>query len=320
MTSRATRAAAATDTVIAVCGLRKGYGDHEAVRGIDLEIKRGEIFAFLGPNGAGKTTTVEILEGFREASDGSVEVLGQDPWHAPVSWRARIGIVLQESQVEPGLTVRECLEMYAGYYAAPRDVEDTLELVDLAAQAEERASVLSGGQRRRLDVALALIGDPELLFLDEPTTGFDPAARRAAWEVIGGLRDLGKTVFLTTHYMEEAERLADRIAVIAAGQIVADGTPQTLGGRQLEAAQIVFSPPQGSASDLPATLAARVTHRAGGRLLLSSTRLAADLHALAGWVLEQNLELEDIEVIRPTLEDVYLQLTNEADHPERSRP
>jgi ABC-2 type transport system ATP-binding protein len=319
MSSRSAAAPApqsATDSVLRVRGLCKHYGEHEAVRGIDLEVGRGEIFAFLGPNGAGKTTTVEILEGFRQASDGAVEVLGQDPWHAPASWRARIGIVLQESAAEPGLTVRECVSLYAGYYPAPRDVKDTLELVDLAAQAEQRAAALSGGQRRRLDVALALIGDPELIFLDEPTTGFDPSARRAAREVIGGLRDLGKTVFLTTHYMEEAERLADRIAVIAAGRIVAQGTPQTLGGRQLEAAQITFSPPSGtSARDLPPEFAERLQEHGGERLLLPSTNVAADLYLLSSWVLQRGLELEDLEVTRPTLEDVYLQLTTAADNP-----
>jgi ABC-2 type transport system ATP-binding protein len=313
---RPSAAVSATDPVVLLRGLHKRYGDREAVRGIDLEVHRGEIFAFLGPNGAGKTTTVEILEGFRQASGGAVEVLGGDPWHAPASWRARIGIVLQESEAEPGLSARECLQLYAGYYPAPRDVDQTLALVDLADQADQRASALSGGQRKRLDVALALIGDPELIFLDEPTTGFDPAARRAAWEVIAGLRDLGKTVFLTTHYMEEAERLADRIAVIAAGQIVAEGTPQTLADRQLEAAQIAFSPPDGSsATELPAALATRVTHQASGRLLLSSTRVAADLYTLAGWALEQGLELDDLQVTRPTLEDIYLQLTTETDDP-----
>ena len=315
---------ASSHPVISIRGLRKRYGDREAVRGIDLKIRPGEIFAFLGPNGAGKTTTVEILEGFRQASDGTVEVIGHDPWCAPASWRARIGIVLQESEAEPDLTVRECLHLYAGYYPTPRSVEETIGLVDLAGHADQRASALSGGQRRRLDVALALIGDPELIFLDEPTTGFDPAARRAAWEVIAGLRDLGKTVFLTTHYMEEAEHLADRIAVIAAGEIVAEGTPQTLGGRQQEAAQIVFAPPDGAAdAELPLPLAARVKQQPSGRLLLTSTRVAADLHALSGWALEHDLELDDLEVTRPTLEDVYLQLTTDVpetdDDPERSR-
>jgi len=321
----ATRTATAADAsraggepVISIRGLRKAYGDREAVRGIDLDVRRGEIFAFLGPNGAGKTTTVEILEGFRHASGGQVDVLGRDPWRAPSSWRERIGIVLQESEAEPGLTVRECLELYAGYYRAPRRVSETLALVDLAAQSEERATSLSGGQRRRLDVALALIGDPELIFLDEPTTGFDPSARRAAWEVIDGLRRLAKTVFLTTHYMEEAERLADRIAVIAAGEIVAQGTPATLGDRQLAAAQITFALPLDTAlEELPAALAERTHHGGGGRLVLASERVAADLHELSGWALERDLDLDDLEVTRPTLEDVYLRLTA-AEHHERS--
>jgi ABC-2 type transport system ATP-binding protein len=309
-----------TEPVISVRGLVKRYGDHEAVRGIDLEIYRGEIFAFLGPNGAGKTTTVEILEGFRKASGGEVEVLGQDPGRAPASWRSRIGIVLQDSEAEPGLSVRESLKMYAGYYPAPRDVDETLALVDLSGQADQRATALSGGQRRRLDVAMALIGDPELIFVDEPTTGFDPAARRAAWAVIGGLRDLGKTVFLTTHYMEEAERLADRIAVIAAGQIVSEGTPQTLGDRQLEAARIVFSVPVGSSpAEIPPELTPRVRQEADGRLLIPSESVAHDLYVLAGWAIERGLELHDLEVSRPTLEDVYLQLTTDPDYSEGSQ-
>jgi ABC-2 type transport system ATP-binding protein len=310
----AKRAAASSDTgtgsVITIRGLHKHYGDKEAVRGIDLEVRRGEIFAFLGPNGAGKTTTVEILEGFRQASEGVVEVLGTNPWKAPSEWRERIGIVLQESEAEPGLTVRECLELYAGYYTSPRRVDETLALVDLAAQSEQRATALSGGQRRRLDVALALIGDGELVFLDEPTTGFDPSARRAAWDVIAGLRDLGKTVFLTTHYMEEAERLADRIAVIADGRIVAEGTPQTLGGRQLADAQITFAlPPGTTGAELPASLADRTHDDPGGRLALPSASVTADLHALSGWALDRGVELDDLEVTRPTLEDVYLRLT-----------
>jgi ABC-2 type transport system ATP-binding protein len=306
----AVAAAVPADPVISIRGLRKRYGDHEAVRGIDLEVRRGEIFAFLGPNGAGKTTTVEILEGFRQASAGTVEVLGSDPWHAPSAWRQRIGVVLQESEAEPGLSVRECLELYAGYYAAPRRVEETLALVDLAEKASERASALSGGQRRRLDVALALIGDPELIFLDEPTTGFDPAARRAAWDVIAGLRELGKTILLTTHYMEEAERLADRIAIVAAGEIVAEGTPQTLGDRQLSGVQIAFAlPPGTTAADLPPALAERVHPDTDGRVTLQNASVSADLHALSGWALERGLELDDLEVRRPTLEDVYLRLT-----------
>ena len=315
----AQRTAAAIDRpepVIQVSGLRKSYGEHEAVAGIDLEVFRGEIFAFLGPNGAGKTTTVEILEGFRGASAGTVKVLDADPAHAPRAWRERIGIVLQESAPEPGLTVRECLELFAGYYRAPRPIEETLELAGLIEASSQRATELSGGQRRRLDVALALIGDPELIFLDEPTTGFDPSARRAAWSVIEGLRRLGKTVFLTTHYMEEAERLADRIAVIAAGRIIAQGRPRTLGGRDSSAARITFTMPTGTdaAADLPPLLAERA-ERAGphedGRVAVTSTGVAADLHALSGWALERDLELADLEVRRATLEDVYLDLVGQ---------
>jgi ABC-2 type transport system ATP-binding protein len=293
---------------ITVRGLRKRYGSHEAVRGIDLEVGRGEIFAFLGPNGAGKTTTVEILEGFRRPSDGAVQVLGTDPWHAPAAWRSRIGIVLQESAAEPGLTARECLELYAGYHRAPRSVSETLDLVGLGDQAEERATELSGGQRRRLDVALALIGDPELVFLDEPTTGFDPAARRAAWDVIDDLRELGKTIFLTTHYMEEVERLADRVAVLRAGQIVAEGTPATLGDRAAAATRILL--PAGI-GELPATLGDRVSRAPDGRLELQSASVAADLHALSDWALGRGLALEQLEIRRPTLEDVYLELTTD---------
>jgi ABC-2 type transport system ATP-binding protein len=311
----------AGEPVISIRALRKRYGDHEAVRGIDLEIRRGEIFAFLGPNGAGKTTTVEILEGFRRASAGEVEVLGANPWHAPSAWRERIGIVLQESEAEPGLTVRECLQLYAGYYKTPRKVQETLALVALSEQADEHASALSGGQRRRLDVALALIGDPELIFLDEPTTGFDPSARRAAWELIADLRALGKTIFLTTHYMEEAERLADRIAVIAAGEIVAQGTPQTLGGRQLTGTRITFAQPRGTnVADLPATLAERAGQDAQGRIVLPSSSVAADLHALSDWALQRGLELDDLEVRRPTLEDVYLNLTAHNPNPTTDDP
>jgi ABC-2 type transport system ATP-binding protein len=297
------------DPVITVHGLRKRYGAVEALRGIDLEVRRGEIFAFLGPNGAGKTTTVEIMEGFRTRSDGEVIVLGADPAHADGTWRNRVGAVLQETEPEPGLTVRECLELFAGYYEHPRDIDETIALVGLKEKADSLGPQLSGGQRRRLDVALALIGDPELIFMDEPTTGFDPSARRSAWGVISGLRELGKTIFLTTHYMDEAENLADRIAVIAGGRIVAEGTPRDLGGRERMAARIAFTLPAGlSQDDLPeeARAAARSTD---GRVVLDADRPLPVLKALADWALERDVDLPDLDVRRPSLEDVYLELT-----------
>src|SRR5436853_1520545 len=295
----------AADAVISVRGLRKTYGSKEAVAGIDLDVVRGEIFAFLGPNGAGKTTTVEILEGFRTRSAGEVSVLGADPAHAGGAWRDRVGAVLQESQPENGLTVRECLRLYAGYYSAPRDISETIALVGLEGKADDLAEQLSGGQRRRLDVALALIGDPELIFLDEPTTGFDPSARRNAWGAIAGLRDLGKTVFLTTHYMDEAENLADRIAVIAAGRIVAEGTPQTLGGRAGMAVRISFTLQPGIAvTELPFPAVSD-----NGRVAVESERPLADVGTLAEWAKARGVDLPDLDVRRPSLEDVHLQLT-----------
>jgi ABC-2 type transport system ATP-binding protein len=297
------------EPVVSVRGLRKTYGPVEAVAGIDLEVQRGEIFAFLGPNGAGKTTTVEILEGFRDRTAGEVSVLGIDPAHSDAAWRNRVGAVLQESNAEPGLTVRESLQLYSGYYLEPRDIPETISLVGLDEKADTQAAQLSGGQRRRLDVALALIGDPELIFLDEPTTGFDPSARRTAWHVIAGLRELGKTVFLTTHYMDEAEQLADRIAVIAGGKIVAEGAPSTLGGRNRMPATIRFTlPAEASAGELPAELRARLAD-ADGRITLTTERPLVDVRTLAEWALGRGLDLPDLDVRRPTLEDVYLELT-----------
>jgi len=299
--------------VITVRELRKSYPGVDAVAGIDLEVRAGEVFAFLGPNGAGKTTTVEILEGYRRRSSGEVSVLGTDPAKAGRDWRARIGVVLQESEPEAELTVEECLSLYAGYYPQPRSVTETLELVGLADRRAARCGRMSGGQRRRLDVALALIGNPELVFLDEPTTGFDPAARKSAWDVIAGLRDLGKTIFLTTHYMEEAEYLADRIAVLAAGRIVAEGTAATVGGRDTEASVVSFTlPPDVSAGDLPSLVAASVTQTADGQVeadTRSPLRLVGDL---AGWAEARHIDLPDLEVHHPTLEDVYLRLTRES--------
>ncbi|HVC07791.1 MAG TPA: ABC transporter ATP-binding protein [Solirubrobacterales bacterium] len=280
------------EPVISIRGLRKSYGDAEAVRGIDLEVRAGEVFAFLGPNGAGKTTTVEILEGYRDRSGGELTVLGEDPQRAGREWRERIGIVLQSCRLDPYLTVRESLGLYAGYYRKPRPIDEVIALVGLEGEAEDRASRLSGGQQRRLDVGMALVGDPELLFLDEPTTGFDPSARRQAWEVIAGLRDLGKTVFLTTHYMDEAQRLADRVTIIARGEIVASGTPEDLGDRENQ----------------PAT----ITYRIDGREVSTQTTTPVKtLHELTGRALERGEPLEGLEVTRPSLEDVYLELTEQ---------
>ena len=278
-----------SEPVISIRDLRKSYGDVEAVRGVDLEVRAGEVFAFLGPNGAGKTTTVEILEGYRKRDAGEVEVLGEDPQRAGRAWRERIGIVLQSCRLDPYLTVRESLQLYAGYYSAPRPIAETIELVGLAGKADARTGALSGGQQRRLDVGMALIGDPELLFLDEPTTGFDPAARRQAWETIAGLRELGKTVFLTTHYMDEAQRLADRVAIIARGEVVARGTPAELGDRE--------------------SRPARIAYREGGREVeLETATPVATLNELTGRALAEGIELEALEVTRPSLEDVYLEL------------
>ena len=299
--------------VISVRGLVKRYDSHQAVAGIDLEVRRGEIFAFLGPNGAGKTTTVEILEGFRQRTAGTVSVLGQDPATADGTWRDRVGVVLQESEPEPGLSVRECLDMYAGYYRRPRDIAETMSLVGLAAKADTLGTRLSGGQRRRLDFALALIGDPELIFLDEPTTGFDPSARRAAWEVVAGLRDLGKTIFLTTHYMDEAEYLADRITVLSAGRIVAEGTPRTLGGRDQMTTAISFTLPGGlTARDLPAGLSPLAEPGPAGLTIIHTESPLVHLQILGNWALGHGFDLPDLDVRRPTLEGVYLSLTGSA--------
>jgi len=291
-----------------VSDLHKSYGDFEAVKGLDLEVEVGEVFAFLGPNGAGKTTTTEILEGYRVRSAGEVEVLDTDPATAGRAWRERIGIVLQQCRMRPELTVRETLELYAGYYRDPADIAATIEHVGLDAKADVRARGLSGGQLRRLDVGVALIGNPDLLFLDEPTTGFDPTARRQAWDVIAGLRDLGKTIFLTTHYMEEAQRLADRVAIIAAGRIVAEGRPDELGGRETLPSEIRFRLPAGmTAGELPGGLDAR--QGGDGELLISTRAPVEPLNQLTGWALERSIELDGLQVIRPSLEDIYIELT-----------
>jgi ABC-2 type transport system ATP-binding protein len=301
---------ARSEPVVSVRGLVMRYGSHEAVAGIDFEVRRGEIFAFLGPNGAGKTTTVEILEGFRQRTAGQVCVLGHDPATAGGAWRDRVGVVLQETEPEPGLSVRECVALYAGFYGAPRDIGETIALGGLAGKAGALGTSLSGGQRRRLDFALALIGDPELIFLDEPTTGFDPSARRAAWDVVAGLRHLGKTVFLTTHDMDEAEYLADRITVLSAGHIVAEGTPQTLGGRDHMTTVISFTlPDHVPASDLPPGLAPLTEPGPAGSTVLHSDSPLAHLRMLGDWALSRGFDLPDLGVHRPALEEVYLSLT-----------
>ncbi|MGH9178863.1 MAG: ABC transporter ATP-binding protein [Acidimicrobiales bacterium] len=296
-----------TSPVIEVRGLRKSYGELEAIRGIDLDVAAGEVVAVLGPNGAGKTTMVEILEGYRPRTAGEVRVLGADPAQATSAWRASVGVVLQECMIQPLLTVEESVQLYAGYYPHPRPVDDTIELVGLAEQRARRAGKLSGGQQRRLDVALALVGDPELLFLDEPTTGFDPAARRAAWGMIDSLRHLGKTVLLTTHYMDEAQALADRVVIIASGRIVAEGTPGELGGAGREVTRIAFTLAPGT--DLPAQVGGRAA-RHGDRVELATATPVPDLAVLCGWAVDQRVELGDLRVSRPSLEDVYLELTS----------
>jgi len=290
--------------VIQVRGLRKSYGDVEAVRGIDLAVEQGEVFALLGPNGAGKTTTVEILEGYRQRTGGEASVLGRDPAKLDRATKARIGIVLQSTGVDPFLTVRETIDMYRGYYPHPRPVDEVIEVVGLKEKRDARVNKLSGGQQRRLDVAIALAGDPELLFLDEPTTGFDPSARRNAWQIVGNLISLGKTVFLTTHYMDEAQYLAKRVAVIAKGVIVAEGPPATIGGRDTAQTVIRFRVEDGEG--LPSLGQVSL---GDGTLELRTEHPTKVLHELTAWALDRGGELEGLEVYRPTLEDIYLELT-----------
>jgi ABC-2 type transport system ATP-binding protein len=276
---------------ISVTDLHKSYGAYEALRGIDFEIETGEVFGLLGPNGAGKTTTVEILEGYRRRDGGTASVLGEDPELAGLDWRQRIGVVLQSGAMYQNLTVLESLELFAGYYDRPRDVDQVVELVGLGEKRNARVRTLSGGQKRRLDLGLGLIGDPEVIFLDEPTTGFDPAARRAAWDVIRSLRALGKTILLTTHYLDEAEQLSDRVAVLREGSIVAMGRPAELSGAA------------------PAT---EIRYRLNGEDVLVSTHEPTRvLHELTAEALAEGRELEGLSVRRPTLEEVYLALTEE---------
>ncbi len=299
-----------TDSAVRVRGLVKSYAGEPAVRGIDLDIRRGEIFALLGPNGAGKTTTVEILEGYRRRDGGDVSVLGFDPGRDRRRLKPKIGIVLQSTGVERYLTVAETVTMYATFYPHPRPVDEVIESVGLTGKRNERVIRLSGGQQRRLDVAIALVGDPELLFLDEPTTGFDPSARHEAWEVIKNLATLGKTVLLTTHYMDEAQFLANRVAVVAGGRIVAEGPPASLGHRDRAQARVRFRSTCGM--NLPAGLGAEPTN--DGFTELRVDDLVQSLHELTGWALDHGVALDGLEVTRPSLEDVYLALTEPATH------
>ena len=303
----------AGEIAVRVSGLKKSYGDVQALRGVDIEIRRGEVFGLLGPNGAGKTTLVEILEGHRKRDDGAVDVLGFDPSADEREFREFIGIVLQEEGLDPVLTVHEAVELYSAAYPRPRDPDECIDLVGLQEKRDARVETLSGGQRRRLDLALGIAGDPELIFLDEPTTGFDPGARRHAWELIAGLRARGKTILLTTHYMDEAQNLADRVAVISSGQIVAEGTPDTLAGRDVGDAVVSFRTPVGvSAAELPLPADAAPSN---GRVTFSSQSPTRDLAPLIAWASERDLELEGLTVTRRSLEDVYLELTKEATEP-----
>jgi len=293
------------DDVIEITGLRKTYGDLEAVAGIDLHVDRGEVFALLGPNGAGKTTATEILEGYRPRTAGEVSVLGHDPSKGERALKQRVGIVLQSTGLDAFLTVRETVDMYGGYYPRSRPTDEVIELVGLHEKADERVRKLSGGQQRRLDVAIALAGDPELLFLDEPTTGFDPTARRNAWEMVKNLVSLGKTVWLTTHFMDEAQYLADRVAVIAKGRIVAEGPPDSLAGRDAMRTRIRFRPPSGA----PPAPDWGQTPSADGSFSLETDDATRSTHDVTSWALNHGIALDLLEVRQPSLEDVYLQLT-----------
>ncbi|GAC1337814.1 MAG: ABC transporter ATP-binding protein [Candidatus Dormibacteria bacterium] len=293
--------------VIEVRDLRKAYGSTEAVRGVSFEVGEGEVFALLGQNGAGKTSVVEILEGYRRADSGVVTVLGEDPARASRAWREQMGIVLQECAVLPYLKVGEVVELHAGYYPSPREPEEVLATVGLTDKRAARVKTLSGGQQRRLDLALALVGSPRVLFLDEPTTGFDPSARRAAWDIVRRMRAGGTTVLLTTHYMDEAQHLADRVGVMVAGRLVAQGDPTTLGGRDRSASRISFRLPQGTPPDsIPA-----VRLSGSGVFSVETSTPVAVLHELTGWALRTGARLEGLSVAGQSLEDTYLALTSE---------
>jgi ABC-2 type transport system ATP-binding protein len=300
-----------SEVAISVSGLRKAYGENEAVRGLDFEVAAGEVFGFLGPNGAGKTTTIEILEGYRRRSAGEVAVFGVDPEQPTRAWRNRVGLVLQECELDPLWTVREAIALFARFYDSPRPVEETIELVGLGDKRDARVGTLSGGQKRRADVAIGIVGDPDLIFLDEPTTGFDPTARRDAWNMIEGLKALGKTVFLTTHYMDEAQHLADRVAILRDGSIVAQGRTEELGESLGRRTVIGFALDGGlSIDDIRSRVSAPV-RTSGNRAEIKTEQPQRDLYALLGLAEERRVELDELEVRRPNLEDIFLELTRE---------
>jgi ABC-2 type transport system ATP-binding protein len=300
-----------SEPAISVKGLRKSYGEHKDVSGIDFEVGKGEVFGFLGPNGAGKTTTIEILEGFRSRTGGDVSVLGVDPVGPTRAWRTRIGLVLQECELNPLLTVEETMKLYASFFPDPRPVDETLELVGLGDRTAARVGALSGGQQRRLDVGVGIIGNPELLFLDEPTTGFDPSARRGAWNMIEGLKELGTTIVLTTHYMDEAQHLADRVMIMREGAIVAEGAPETLGEQLGRETMIRFRTYDGIADRVSAAVGNKAIV-SGNEASIASIDPQRDLYRLLQWAESEGVALPDLEVRRPSLEDVFLEVTSDS--------
>jgi ABC-2 type transport system ATP-binding protein len=305
--------AASDGTAISVRDLRMRYGQVEAVRGISFEVAAGEVFGFLGPNGAGKTTTIEILEGYRRRTGGEVSVLGADPGRPTRAWRERIGLVLQECELDPTLTVRELVTLFSDFYRSPSSVDDTIELVGLARKRDARVGTLSGGQRRRVDVAVGIIGDPELIFLDEPTTGFDPSARRDAWNMIEGLKALGKTIFLTTHYMDEAQHLADRVAILRLGELVAVGDLNQIGAGVGAQTVIRFRMPDGVSAEELGSILGQPCEVSGDIASIKVDNPQRPLYKLTGWAEERGIVLDDLEAVHPTLEDVFLELTGPGD-------
>jgi len=299
------------DAAIAVHGLRKSYGEHEVIRGISFEVSGGEVLGFLGPNGAGKSTTIEILEGFRPRTGGDVTVLGFDPAKRPRELRARMGLVLQDSELDPNLSVGETIAMFAGLYPSPRAVGEVIELVGLDGREDSLVGTLSGGQRRRADVAVGIVGDPDVVFLDEPTTGFDPSARREAWSMIEGLKQLGKTVFLTTHYMDEAQHLADRVIILRDGRIIASGSPDELEGGAGHETVVTFRVPDGADARSLSEVAGERVRVDGAQATVATADAQRTLLRLTSWADGAGATLEGLQARRPSLEDVFLELTSE---------